>query len=34
VTHGLWAVAFLYVMARGPGMLSLDALIARRYRSI
>ncbi len=32
VTHGLWAVALLYVMARGPGMLSLDAVIARRYR--
>lgn len=32
VTHGLWAVALAYVMARGPGMLSLDALIARRYR--
>lgn len=32
VTHGLWAVALLYVIARGPGMLSLDALIARRYR--
>jgi len=32
VTHGLWAVAFLYVMARGTGMLSLDALIARRWR--
>jgi len=32
VTHGLWAVALAYVMARGPGMFSLDALIARRYR--
>lgn len=32
VTHGLWAVALLYVMARGPGTLSLDALIARRWR--
>ena len=30
-THGLWAVSLLYVMARGPGVLSLDALIARRY---
>jgi putative oxidoreductase len=29
-THGLWAVSLLYVMARGPGVLSLDALIARR----
>lgn len=34
VTHGLWAVALLYVMARGPGMLSLDALIARRWRGV
>lgn len=32
VTHGLWAVALVYVMARGPGMLSVDHLIARRYR--
>lgn len=30
-THGVWAVCFLYVIARGPGVLSLDHLIARRY---
>lgn len=28
-THGLWAVALLYLMARGPGTISLDALLAR-----
>ncbi|TVR06087.1 MAG: DoxX family protein [Salinarimonadaceae bacterium] len=33
VTHGLWAVALLVVVARGPGALSLDALIARRWRA-
>ncbi len=29
-THGLWAALFLYLMARGPGALSLDALLAAR----
>ena len=29
-THGLWAVAMLYILARGPGVLSLDHWIARR----
>jgi putative oxidoreductase len=29
-THGLWAALFLYLMARGPGALSLDRLLARR----
>lgn len=29
-THMLWAAAMLYIMARGPGKLSLDHLIARR----
>lgn len=32
VTHGLWAVALLLLMARGAGVLSLDALIRQRYR--
>jgi len=32
-THGVWATCFLVVIARGPGSLSLDHLIARRYRS-
>jgi putative oxidoreductase len=31
-THGVWAACFLIIMARGPGMLSLDQLIARRFR--
>ena len=31
-THGVWAACFLLVIARGPGLLSLDHLIARRYR--
>ena len=30
-THGLWAALLLYLMARGPGRLSMDHLIARRY---
>ncbi|MES2196189.1 MAG: DoxX family protein [Pseudomonadota bacterium] len=29
--HGVWATCFLIVIARGPGLLSLDHLIARRY---
>src|SRR3954447_10509579 len=31
-THGTWAACFLVVIARGPGWLSLDHLIARKYR--
>jgi putative oxidoreductase len=30
--HLLWAGCLLYVLARGPGALSLDALIARRFQ--
>src|SRR6266516_3769281 len=30
-THGVWAACFLVVIVRGPGWLSLDHLIARRY---
>jgi len=30
--HLLWAGSLLYVIARGPGEFSLDALIRRRYR--
>lgn len=33
-THGVWATCFLMVIARGPGIPSLDALIARRYRRL
>lgn len=29
-THGLWATALLYVIARGPGVVSLDHLLASR----
>lgn len=28
--HGVWATVLLYLAARGPGVVSLDALIARR----
>ncbi|TVT80585.1 DoxX family protein [Pseudomonas sp. H3(2019)] len=31
-THGTWAAILLYLMARGPGVLSIDHLIAKRYR--
>ena len=31
VTHGLWAVALLLIIARGAGVFSLDDLIRRRY---
>ncbi|WP_434705198.1 DoxX family protein [Pseudomonas sp. Z1-12] len=30
-THGTWAAVLLYLMARGPGLLSIDHLIAKRY---
>ena len=30
-THGVWVACFLILIARGPGLLSLDHLIARRY---
>lgn len=31
--HGTWAACLLFVIARGPGCLSIDALIARRKTS-
>jgi putative oxidoreductase len=31
-THGVWGTCFLVVIARGPGWLSLDHLIARKYQ--
>lgn len=31
-THGTWAAALLYLMVYGPGKLSLDHWIARRYQ--
>jgi putative oxidoreductase len=30
--HGVWATCFLLVIARGPGIFSIDHLIARRLR--
>jgi putative oxidoreductase len=30
-THGVWGTCFLLVIARGPGRVSLDHLIARHY---
>ena len=30
-THGLWVALLLYIMARGPGAISLDRLLARRF---
>lgn len=31
-THGVWAACFLLLIARGPGVVSIDHLIARRTR--
>jgi putative oxidoreductase len=31
-THGVWITCFLVVIARGPGLLSLDHLIARWFK--
>lgn len=31
-THGTWAAVLLYLMAQGPGKLSIDHWIARRYQ--
>ena len=33
VVHATWAACLLFIVARGPGRLSLDHLIARRTRS-
>lgn len=30
-THGVWAAVLLFLIARGPGPLALDHLIARRF---
>ena len=30
-THGVWATVLIFLIARGPGVFSLDHLIARRY---
>ena len=31
-THGVWATCFFLIIARGPGMVSLDYLMARNLR--
>ncbi len=31
-THGVWATVLLYLIAKGPGVVSVDYLLARRYR--
>lgn len=31
-THGVWATVLLYLVARGPGVVSFDHLVAGRYR--
>jgi putative oxidoreductase len=30
-THGVWAAVLLLLVAKGPGLLAIDHLIARRY---
>jgi len=30
-THGVWATCFLLIIARGPGVISLDHLIAKKF---
>lgn len=30
-THGVWATALLFLIAKGPGLFSLDRLIARHF---
>ena len=30
-THGVWATVLIFLMAKGPGVFSLDHLISRRY---
>ena len=31
-THGTWAALLLYLMARGPGVFSIDHLLAKRQK--
>jgi putative oxidoreductase len=31
-THAIWATCMLYLVARGPGVLSIDHLLSRRRR--
>lgn len=30
-THGLWAAVLLFLIARGPGAISIDQWVARRH---
>lgn len=30
-THGVWAAVLLFLIARGPGVMSIDHLLARRF---
>ena len=32
-THGTWALCFLVIITKGPGMISLDWLLTRKLRS-
>jgi putative oxidoreductase len=32
-THGVWAASLLLLVSQGPGVFSLDHLIARRYQA-
>ena len=32
-THGVWAAVLLFLVARGPGILSVDHLISRRLKT-
>ena len=32
-THGVWATCFVLLIARGPGEVSFDCLIARRFKA-
>lgn len=33
-THATWAAVLLYLLARGPGVLSVDHWLARHYRAV
>ncbi|POB49764.1 DoxX family protein [Vibrio vulnificus] len=32
-THGVWAAVLLFLVARGPGLVSIDHFISRRFRT-
>ena len=33
-THGVWAAVLLFIIARGPGVISIDQLIAQRHDNV